>query len=195
MAEGIVAVAGRAALVVAGAGAVALVTIGLFLGGFGAVFGTLNDLSLLVMTLALAPVMAGFYELGGRTPLRLAQLSLAAGGGAVIAWCGVQALMIAGFVTFDYDRPAVGAFAIEAIAVAVMGLWIGGANLLAGPWLPAAPRWLGVVAGAGVVVFAAGLLSGGANDRLTYVGGVAYQVFLPIWAALLARRWRAIARH
>jgi len=183
------ALGARYARLVAAAGAVALVTIGLFLGGLGAVFGPLNDAALLVMTLALAPVMATFYELGGRTPLRPAQASLAGGIVAVLAWCVVQALMIAGVVAFDYAAPASGAFAVEAVAVAAIGLWIAGANLLAGPWLRARLRWLGVVAGVGVVGFAAGLLRGGVSDPLTYAGGIGYQVLLPAWAFLLARDW------
>ncbi|MBI3745356.1 MAG: hypothetical protein HY264_02300 [Chloroflexi bacterium] len=183
------ALGARYARVVAAAGAVALVTIGLFLGGFGAVFGPLNDAALLVMTLALAPVMATFYKLGGRTPLRPAQASLVGGIGAALTWCVVQALMILGIVAFDYGGPARGAFAVEAVAVAAIGLWIAGADVLAGPWLPQGVRWLGIIAGIGVVAFAAGLLRGGVDDPLTTAGGIGYQVLLPAWAFLLARTW------
>jgi len=188
MGRDIVSWAARSAWVVAGAGVLGLVTIALFFGGFGAAFGTLNDISLLVMTLAIVPVMAGFYELGGRTPMTPARASLAIGIGAVLAWCAIQALLIAGAVSFMYDKPASGPFAIEAVAVAVIGLWMAGANLLAGPWLRGNVRWLGVVTGLGIVVFGAGLLIGGAYDAITFVGGVPYQVLLPIWAYLVARQ-------
>ena len=140
------------------------------------------------MTLALVPIMATFYELGGRTPLRLAQASLASAIVAVLAWCAVQVLLIGGAVTFAYDVAATGAFAVEAVAVAVIGLWLAGANLLAGSWLPMPIRWLGIAAGAGTVVFGAGLLAGAAFHPLTVAGGVGYRVLLPLWALILVRR-------
>ena len=190
MASAIVDLAARSAIVVAGAGIVGLIAIGLFFAGAGAVFGTLNDLSLLVMTLALGPVMAGYYQLGGRTPLLPARASLTVALGAVVVWCAVQALLIAGVVDFEYDRPASGPFAVEAAAVAIIGLWLAGANLLAGPWLPDPIRWLGVVTGVGIVVFGAGLFVGGAYHPITFIGGVPYQVLLPIWAFLVSRALR-----
>jgi hypothetical protein len=183
----------RSALVVAVAGAIALVTILLFLGGFGDAFGRVGDVAVLVMTLALAPVMATWYELGGRTPLRPAQASLASAVAAVLVFAAVQLLYVSGLVTFDLEAAATGAFAVEAITVVVIGLWIGGASVLAGPWLTTGLRWFGAVTGAGVVLYAVGLLLGGVTHPLTYLGGVGYQVLLPIWAFLLYRRWRDLA--
>lgn len=187
-----VRLAARAALVVAVAGLVALITIALFF-GVGQPFGTLNDLSLLVMTLALAPVMLGFYELGGQTPLTPARLSLAAGIGAIVVWSIAQSAMIVGLVSFDLERGATGAFALEAVTLLVIGAWLTGAPLLAGPWLPSVLRWLGALCGVGYILFAAGLLFGGVNHPLTYLGGVGYQVAFPIWAFLLSRHLRALA--
>jgi hypothetical protein len=175
-----------AGYLVAIAGAGALVAFGLF-SQVGQPFGTLNHLFLLVMTLAIAPVMLGSYELGGVTPLWPARLSLAAGIGAVLVWSVVQTLMVVGVVTFNYDTPANGAFAIEAIAVMVIGAWLTGAPLLAGPWLPGPLRWLGAVSGLGFVVFGLGLLHGGVNDGFTYIGGIGYEVLFPIWAFLFGR--------
>ena len=108
----------RSALVVAVAGAVALVAILLFLGGLGDAFGRIGDVAVLVMTLALAPVMATWYELGGRTPLRPAQASLAGAIAAVLIFGFVQLLYVAGIVTFDLEAAATRAFAAEAVAVA-----------------------------------------------------------------------------
>jgi hypothetical protein len=180
-----------AGYVVTGAGVVALVTIGLFF-WIGQPWGTINDLSLLVMTLALAPLMLAYYELGGWTPTPLAQAAQALGWLAVLAWCLIQALMVIGAVTFDYYAPAAGALALETFALVYIGLWIAGANLLAGPWLGTV-RWLGVVSGIGVVVFCAGLLAGGVDHPLTVIGGLGYQVILPIWAFLVARGLRTVA--
>ncbi len=178
-----------AAYLVAASGVAGLVTIGLFF-SIGQPWGTLNDLSLLVMTLALAPLMLAFYELGGWTPTPLAQAAQASGWTAVLAWCGVQALMIAGVLTFDYETGATGAFAVEAVALILIGAWVAGANLLAGRWLDWV-RWPGVASGIGVVVFAAGLLLGGVNHPLTYMGGIGYQIVLPAWAFLMARELSA----
>jgi hypothetical protein len=183
--ERIVGSAATAAYVVAGAGGIALVTIGLFF-WIGQPWGTINDLSLLVMTLALAPLMLAFYELGGWTPTPLAQAAQALGWIAVLTWCAVQALMVLGVVTFDYHHPATGAFAVESGAQIYIGLWIAGANLLAGPWLGRV-RWLGVASGIGWVVLAIGLLLGGLDHPLTYLGGLGYQALFPVWAFLMAR--------
>jgi hypothetical protein len=175
-------VAGHA---VAVAGAVALVTIGLFY-WVGQPWGTVNDLVLVVMTAALAPLMLSFNELGGATPLRLAQAAQTLGWLAVIVWCVIHLLFVAGAVTFDYSRAATGAFAVESWATVYIGLWIAGANLLAGPWLNWV-RWAGVVAGIGTTLLSLGLLLGGMSATATYVGGIGYAFALPIWAFLMAR--------
>jgi hypothetical protein len=188
--ERIVAKAATAAYVVAASGAVALVTIALFF-WIGQPWGSINDLSLLVMTLALAPLMLAFYELGGWTPTPLAQGAQALGWLAVLTWCGVQALMVIGAVTFDYHHGATGAFAIESGTQVYIGLWIAGANLLAGPWLGRL-RWLGVVSGIGWVFLAVGLLLGGQDHPLTSIGGLGYLVLFPIWAFLMARHFGRI---
>jgi hypothetical protein len=171
--------------VVTAAAVVALVTIGLFFAS-GQPWGTINDLSLLVMTLALGPLMLAFYELGGLTPTPLAQLAQATGQIAILVWCVTQALMVIGVVTFDYYAPAAGGLAVESVALIFIGLWIAGANLLAGDWLNWL-RWLGIVVGIGFVVLSVGILAGGVNHPLTVVGGIGYQVLLPIWAFLVAR--------
>ena len=181
----IVSTASIAGYVVAAAAVIGLVLIYLFF-SIGQPWGTLNDLALLVMTLALAPLMLAFYELGGWTPTPLAQAAQTVGWLAVLTWSVVQALMIVGVVTFDYKSGASGAFAIESYADIVIGLWIAGANLLAGPWLSWV-RWLGVLSGLGFVLLGTGLLLGGQDYPLTYAGGIGYEIALPLWAFLMAR--------
>jgi len=177
--------------VVAGAGLVAAVTIGLFF-TIGQPWGTINDAALLVMTLALAPVMLASYELGGRTPLLPARLALAGGIAAVVAWCVVQAAMILGVVAFDYANAAAGAYAIESVLEVLIGGWLIGAPLLAGSWLPTLPRWLGVASGLGFIGLGLGLLLGGLTHPLTYLGGIGYQVAFPLWGYLMARRFGSL---
>ena len=177
--------AATAAYVVAGAAVVGLITIGLFF-WIGQPWGTINDLALLIMTLALAPLMLVFYELGGWTPTALARFAQASGWIAVLTWSVIQVLMITGVVAFDYRHAATGMFAVQCMALVVIGLWVAGANQLAGPWLSWV-RWLGVVSGLGFVGLAIGLLLGGMDHPLTYLGGIGYEIVLPIWALLVAR--------
>jgi hypothetical protein len=181
----IVRAATTAAWVVAAAGLAGAITIGLFF-TIGRPWGTLNDVAGLVMTAALAPLMLAFYELGGLTPLRLAQAAQAIGQLSIVTWCVAHALMIAGAVEFDYSRAATGAFAIENLALVVIGLWVAGANLLAGRWLNWV-RWIGVLAGLGAASLGAGLYFGGESHPLTVAGGGPYLLVVPLWAALMAR--------
>jgi len=181
----IVARASMAGWVVGGAGLVALVTIGLFV-WIGQPFGLINYLALIVMTAAIPFLMLAFWELGGLTPTPLALVAQVSGWLATAVWCVTHLLFIAGVVSIDYDAPATGAYAVEAVALVVIGLWIGGANLLAGPWL-GAMRWFGVLTGSGVVLFAVGTLLSGSEGTLVNIGRVAYLVLLPAWGALMGR--------
>lgn len=187
----IVSTASAAAFVVAAAALVGLLTIGLF-AWIGDPWGTINDLALVVVTLALAPTMLAYYELGGRTPTPLAQAAQVGGWLAVLAWSVIHLLFVAGAVGFDYGAPASGTMALEQVALIVIGLWIAGANLLAAEWLSWI-RWLGAVTGIGFALLGLGLLLGVANYPLSYAGGIGYELVLPIWAFLLARLLGRIA--
>jgi len=184
--------AARAAFIVAAAGAVALVSIVLFL-AVGQPFGTINDVALLVMTMALQPLMLGHYELGGVVPLWPARLSLFGATAAVAGWALLQLAFIVGLATFDYGHAATGALAIQSVLQVIIGLWIAGASLLAGRWLPLLVRLLGMVAGVGTVLVAGGLLLGGSDHPLAWIGGLGYLVALPVWAFLLGRVFRSRA--
>ena len=180
------------ALWVAMSGVVALVAIVLFF-AVGQPFGTINDLALIVMVLSLGPVMVAHYELGGMVPLWPARLSLAGSLAAAFGWAVLQGAFVLGIVTFDYDHAATGPFAISNLLQVVIGLWIGGASLLAGSWLLRTVRLLGIVAGTGTVLVSIGLLLGGLSHPLASVGGVGYLVVLPVWAYLLGRVFRSRA--
>jgi hypothetical protein len=189
--RGIVRRAAVAAYVIAGAGLVAGVTIVLFFVS-GQPWGTLNDIALLVATAAIPILMLAFWELGGLTPTPLALVAQVSGWAAAIVWCVAQVLFIAGVVDFDYDHPATGALAIESVALIVIGLWIAGANLLAGSWLNAI-RWFGVAAGVGFVLVPLGLLVGGVSHPLAYAGGIGYSIVFPVWAFLMGRHLTEIS--
>ena len=194
MSEGtrrIVRRAAVAAYVVAAAGLAAAVTIILFFTG-GQPWGTVNDVALLVMTAAIAPLMLAFWELGGLTPAPLARVAQVSGWIAVGVWCVTQALFVASVLDFDYERPATGGLAVESAALIVIGLWIAGANLLAGSWLNSI-RWFGVAAGLGFALLPIGMLLGGLNHPLTYAGGVGSSIVLPVWAFLMGRHLNEIS--
>jgi len=130
--------------------------------------------------------MLAFWELGGLTPTPLALAAQVSGWVAVIVWCVIHALFIGGVVEIDYEQAATGALAIESVALIVIGLWIAGANLLAGPWLNAV-RWFGLAAGLGFVLLPLGMLLGGLDHPLTYAGGVGYSIVFPVWSFLIGR--------
>ena len=174
------------------AGFVALVTIGLFY-WIGQPWGTINDIAYLVMFLSLGPVMLAHYELGGVVPLAPARLSLIGAIAAVAAWSVVQLAFIVGIVNFDYAHAATGAFAISSVLQIALGLWIAGASLLAGRWLPTPVRALGIVAGVGTVLMSVGFLLGGLGHPMALGGGIGYGLVLPIWAFLLGRVFQARA--
>src|SRR5512140_46426 len=178
-----------AALISAVAGALAIVAIGLFF-AVGEPFGTISDALGLVMILALAWVMLAHYELGGVVPLWPARLSLAASLLAVAAWTVLQAAFALRILNVNVNAPAAGGWEVQMVFQAVIGLWIAGASLLAGRWLPPLVRTLGIVAGVGVVVMSVGIFNGGYADMLTNIGGVGYQIVLPVWAWLLSRVFR-----
>lgn len=149
-------------------------------------------LSLGLMVLALAPVMRGFYELGGRMPESPARIALTVGILATIVFAALMAALGAGLVTFDESRAATGAFAISAICMLLFGGWLAGAAALAGAWLTPVPRWLGVVCGVGWVLAGVGLLVGGSEHPLTAIGGIGYQLLFPIWGLVIGRRFTAL---
>jgi hypothetical protein len=183
--------AAQAAYLAAAAGAVALVAAGLSLVAGGS-FGIVANVGFLVMTLAIAPIMLGSYELGGVTPLWPARVSLAGGLAAVLVWSVLDLGSILGLVRFDYAAGLTGAALVESIATAVIGAWLIGAPLLAGPWLPFHLRWLGAVAGLGFFVGGVGLLLGGTSLAVTAASGLTY--LFPLWAYLVARVFSSRAR-
>jgi hypothetical protein len=174
-----------AGYVVAMGGVVALTGIGLSM-SLGEPWGVVSDLGLLVVVTAVAPLMLAFYELGGVTPLRMAQLAQTLGWLSVGVFVVVELQVLAGLVDISPDTAATGAVVAASLALGYVGLWIAGANLLAGPWLSAV-RWLGVAAGLAAVLFAVGTVGGGTDSGWRLVGGVGFVGLGALWAFLMAR--------
>jgi hypothetical protein len=154
--------------------------------------GTPFVVAVVAIIVGLAPVMLGFYELGGRTPLILARGALTIGILAVIVAAVTLLAGTAGLVTIDESRAATGALAIVAVSMIAYGAWIVGAAVLAGPWLTAVPRWFGAVRGLGWLLAGVGFLLGGAEHPVTYIGAIGYQLLYPIWGLTIGRRFAAV---
>jgi hypothetical protein len=188
-----------AALISATAGAVGVVAIILF-DSIGQPFGTMAALAGLVMLVSLAPVMLAHYELGGVVPLWPARLALGGALAVLAGWAVMQVAFVlsqpgtdvAAVRGLGFQQAATGASAAQAALLAGVALWVAGASLLAGTWLPGLVRTLGIVAGLGVLLMAVGLLVGGSSNAWTNLGAAAYQILLPVWAFLLGR---VFARH
>lgn len=172
-----------AGYVMAAAGVVGLVSIALNQ-SIGEPWGNVNDVALFVLFGAIAPLMLAFYELGGRTPLRPAQLAQTLGWVATAVLL-FECLRLAGVIRIDLEAGDSG-FLVVGLALGYVGLWMAGANLLAGPWLNAV-RWLGVYAGLSAALFAFGLVRGGVDSGWTWLGGVGLLAVGSVWAFLMAR--------
>lgn len=173
-----------AGYVVAAAGVVGLSGIGLSM-SVGEPWGMVSDLALLVMVVAVAPLMLAFYELGGVTPLRMAQLAQTLGWLSVAAFVVVQLQVLAGSIDFSPNTATPGAVVAASVALGYIGLWIAGANVLAGPWLSAV-RWLGLAAGMAAVLFAVGTMVGSPDSGWRLLGGVGFVALGAAWAFLMA---------
>jgi hypothetical protein len=160
-----------AAYLVAATRLIALGSVGLLV-AFGQPWGAINYPALLLMTVALIPLMFAFWELGGLTPTPLARLAQGAGWIAVAAW-------------------VLGESWVQGVALVYIGLWIAGANLLAGPWLGSL-RWLGLLGGIGWSLIGIVLVTGGANVALATAGAIGSAILFPVWAVLMGRLLHAI---
>jgi len=181
-------------MVIAFAGLLAVVALVLFF-TTGQPWGTINDLLLIVTIGALPVLMLAFWELGGLTPTPLALTAQVLGWLAAAIWCLTHLLFVLGVVEIDYDAPAdTGAYLVESVALVYIGLWIGGAALLAGPWLTAI-RWVGVVVGLGIAAYGFGTIVSGASGLLTYAGAVAYLLLFPAWGYLMSAYLGRLARE
>ena len=149
-------------------------------------------LSTAIMALALAPVMLGFYELGGRTPRGLALGALSIGMLAVLVFAALFGGLSAGLFSVDATRPAEGPLAISSVAMLVFGVWLVAAPVLAGQWLTSIPRWLGAVSGLAWALEGMGLLAAGSQTPLTTIGGIGAQLLFPVWGAVVGRRFATI---
>ncbi len=142
--------------------------------------------------LALTLVMIGFVELGARTSPAGFRVILAIGALGVVGYAALSVAGALGLATVDASRAAEGPLALLAFSMILLGLPLAAVNGLAGAWLTALPRWVGVLAGLGWALTGIGLLLEGSSSPLTAVGGFGYALLYPLWGALIGRRFAAV---
>ncbi|SRR5258708_15612738 len=174
--------AGWSALVSAVATILGLVTLLMFY-TLGQPWGTINDITSVVLALSILPVLLALHRLHRREAPTVDPAAFV---------IGVLAMSIAGvFQTLLIMR--IIAYAQTAVVVpAAFGLF--GASLMVYGYLARAngslPRrlgLLGILAGAGYVVVIAGIILGGQDHPLTTVGGLTAVICYPIWAIWFGR--------
>jgi hypothetical protein len=186
-------VAGGSALVAAIATVVGAVTLVLFFAR-GEPWGRLNDVSSVVLMLAMIPVALVAGTLESETVSTLALPVTALGIGGMVAAALVQAALVFRRVSFEQSRNWV------LLAGAVVGVWYLFTGLFArGTALDGLLAWLAIAAGIGFVAVGYGFAAGGERHPVAIVGGlvlfVASMGFLTILGArlvtgdLVVRAW------
>jgi hypothetical protein len=175
--------AGFSALIAAVATVVGAVTLVLFFAR-GQPWGTINDVSSVVLMLAMIPVamVIAVFEMERVTTVALVVAGIGIVG--MLAAAVLQALLVARRVTYEGSVGAVLG------AGAVVGAWYVLAGLLAsGTALEGPLAWLAVASGIGFIAMAVGFRIGSERHPLAIIGGIvllfASTAFLSILGARL----------
>lgn len=171
--------AGWSALIAVGATVVGAVTLGLFFSRGGA-WGRLNDAASVVLLLAMIPVALVIGTIEMETVTTVSVAIAAVGIGAMVVVALLQALLVAGRVTYEQTKAGVlGGGAVIGIWYILAGLNVGGTNL-DGPL-----RWLAIAAGIGYIAIGYGFLVGNERHPLSAIGGVLLLVASCLFLGLL----------
>ena len=149
----------------------------------GGIFGPINDLISIFQFLFLVPVALALHRILAVEAPAVSAAATAAGIAAMLLIAPLQALMVLGVVGFEETlRPIL-------LLGAIVGLWwlVTSIVALTSGALPAGPAWVGVVAGATMILTAIGFWLGGQKHPLTAAGFVAAAVAVPVWAFWLGR--------
>lgn len=176
-------VAGVSAWVAAAMTVVGAATLMLFFSRGGR-WGTWNDASSVVLMLAMIPVALVLTVIALEVVTTLALVIGAIGISAMLVLAVLQALLVAGRVTYEQTKVAVLSLG------SVVGVWYLLTAIATGSTdLPDGLRLAAAVAGLGFIAVGIGFLRGGEQDRLAQVGGlilfVASLAFLVWLGALL----------
>lgn len=146
----------------------------------GEPYGTINDISSVVIALAALPVLFALYQshrsaapTGSLTALMLGVIS------ALSAAVLQIILIITGKTYGNAVTLSYGVFGLSLVIFSYLAL--------TDKLLPRGLAWFGILAGIGYIVVNAGFILGGENHPLTYVGGLASIIGYPTWAIWLGR--------
>lgn len=144
----------------------------------GEPFGTINDISSVILALSLLPLAVALYLFQRPGAPVLSLMALIIGICAMLAASILQILLVLRVVKLELTLVAVPA------AFGVVGVWLllNSYLALANRTLPSGLAWVGMVAGVGYILVILGFLLGGQQHPLTAVGGLTAVISYPIWA-------------
>ena len=149
----------------------------------GEPFGTINDISSVVIALSTLPILFALYQLHRPVAPIASPVALVIGILAILVAAVFQTLLIIKVI----------AYAQTAVTVSA-SFGIFGASLIAFGYLartnelqPRRLAYLSIIAGAGYVMVIAGFLLGGQENAITTIGGLIAVICYPIWAILFGR--------
>jgi hypothetical protein len=159
---------------------VAAVTIALFFGGAGQVFGPINDVFVAIMVIALIlPILAVDRLAAGQAGLWLRIVSVGAITGAVLIAIG-QLLLVIGVIDLETS------FVTGGLGVIPVLIWIVALIVLAVPLniLPSSVGWL---AGAAIALIVVGsVVTFATTGPIAWAAWIALGVILAVWLANLS---------
>lgn len=169
--------AGWSAYLSAAATIVGFVTLIVFF-SVGEPFGTIHDISSIILALSLLPLALALYLLQRPCAALLSLIALIIGICAMLAASILQILLVLRVVKLELTLVAVPA------AFGVVGVWLllNSSLALASGTLPSGLAWVGMVAGVGYILVILGFILGGQQHPLTAVGGLTAVIGYPIWA-------------
>jgi hypothetical protein len=174
--------AGWSAFVSAVATILGLVTLIIFF-TLGEPWGTLNDITSVILALSIIPVSLMLHRLHRRDAPTISLAALVIGVIAILVAAVFQMLLIIKVITYAQTAVVVpAAFGLFGASLMVFGS-LGRTNMS----LPRRLTLLSIVAGAGYVLTIAGIILGGQEHPLTAIGGLTAVICYPIWAIWFGR--------
>jgi hypothetical protein len=147
----------------------------------GEPFGTMNDVSSVVIVLSALPVLFALYQLHRPGSPTGSLIALITGVLATLSAAVFQVIFITTRKEYgDSVTLSYGVFGLSLVIYAYLAL--------KDKQLPRGLAWFGIVAGVGYVLVITGFILGGENHPLTYAGGLASVIAYPTWAIWLGRQ-------
>ncbi len=174
--------AGWSAFASAIATVLGLVTLIMFF-TLGQPWGTVNDISSVVLALSILPVLLVLHRLHRRDAPTISLAAFVMGVLAMLIAVVFQTLLIIGAIAFAQTRVVVPV----AFGLFGMSLMVYGYLARAHEALPRRLAVLSIIAGASYIAVIAGFILGGQEHPLAAIGGLTAVVCYPIWAIWFGR--------